>query len=215
MKRFWLGSFKEILNILGLCWALAFFVFIVLVLTAGMVELPDFALSYVDNFQYLFTAFLTSYWFIFCCIVGWLFTTYHFAKESGWRSLATKFRYNFNLSKGAKFITGSGYIGKQGRKGAMHNNGTLQCYANSHGLFLKMFLPFRFGFKNLFIPWHDIASITAEHSVFFAGAPGFIKKIVSIISRQTYLNIKLKDFPEQIITVNSAGIKNEIPTNLR
>ena len=78
-----------------------------------------------------------------------------------------------------------------------------------------MLLPFRFGSKNLFIPWHDIASITEKHSVFFADAPRFIRKIVSIMSRKTYLNIKLKDFPEQIITVNSAGIKNEIPTNLR
>ncbi|WP_157534036.1 hypothetical protein [Moritella sp. JT01] len=200
---------KEIGKILGLCWALAFFVFIVLVLAAGMVELPDFALSYVDKFQYLFTSFLTSYWFIAFFIAGWLFITYSFAKESGWRSLAVKFRYDFNLSKNEKFITGSGYIGKR------YSNGTLQCYANNQGLFLKMLLPFRFGSKNLFIPWHDIASITEEYSVFFAGYPRFIKKIVSIISRQTYLNIKLKDFPEQIITVNSAGIKNEIPTNLR
>jgi len=209
MKRFWKGSMKEIGKILGLCWALAFFVFIVLVLTAGMVELPDFALSYVDNFQYLFTAFLTSYWFIFCCIVGWLFITYHFAKESGWRSLATKFRYDFNLSKNAKFITGSGYIGKR------YSNGTLQCYANNHGLFLKMLLPFRFGSKNLFIPWRDIASITEEQNLFFAGSPRLIKKIVNVFSKKTYLNIKLKDFPEQIITVNSAGVKTEIPTNLR
>ena len=82
---------KEIAKILGLCWSIAFFLFIVLVLSAGMIELPDLALLYVDNFQYLFTSFLSSYWFIVFSIVGWLFTTYHFAKESGWRSLAMVF----------------------------------------------------------------------------------------------------------------------------
>ena len=208
-------TMKEILNILGLCWALAFAVFIVLVFAAGMVELPDFALSYIDNFQYLFISFLTSYWFIVCCIAGWLFSTYHLAKESGWRNLATKFRHNFNLSKNGKFITGTFYIGKGDGKATRYSHGMLQCCANDHGLFLKMLLPFRFGSKNLFIPWRDITSITEEQNLFFAGSPRLIKKIVNVFSKKTYLNIKLKDFPEQIITVNSAGVKTEIPTNLR
>ena len=173
-------------------------------------ELPNFALQYVSSFNKLLESFLTSSWFFVVFVFGWFGVSYSLGKESGWQNLAKHYSQSIQIDRNAKFNTGNGYIGKT------RHNGILRVYGNKKGLFLKVFFLFKFGHKDLFIPWHDISSITLDKGLFSSKTPKLLKRLGESISKNSYLNIILNEFPEQRLTIQHFDeLNNEIPLHLR
>lgn len=190
---------KIVLKFIGLIWAVSFLSFFFLSLYAGTGgEIPPLAQEYATNFQGLLESFLTSHWFFIVFVAGWFGVSYSLGKESGWQNLAKKYGNNKDENSDENFKTGNGYIGKT------RHNGILKVSANNKGLYLRVLFPFKFGHKNLFIPWEDIAAITSESGLFSKKTPSFLKRMGKLISVTEYLNIKLHHFPEQRLTIQSS-----------
>ena len=201
---------KIIFKYVGLVWAIAFLSFFALLLYSGTgTEIPPIAKQYVSNFHNFLESFLTSQWFFIIFAVGWLGVSYTLGKESGWQNLAKKYS---DMSQGrttVEFYRGNGYLGK------IRHNGILRVAADNQGIYLRVLFPFKFGHKNLFIPWSDISTITSEKGLFSKKTPEFLKNISKSLSKTNYLNIKLHQFPEQRLTVQCFDdILSSVPQNL-
>ena len=160
---------KIVFRFFGLIWAIAFFTFVALLLYSGTGgEIPSIAKQYVSNFHHFLESFLTSQWFFVVFAVGWFGVSYTLGKVSGWQNLAKKYGDNSQGSTAVKFYTGNGYIGKS------RHNGILRVAADNQGVYLRVLFPFKFGHKNLFIPWCDIwmfrSQITASFCVLTSSA---------------------------------------------
>lgn len=81
----------------------------------------------------------------------------------GWRNLARMYRATQSFS-GNRFYFQSGGM----RRGTSYNN-CLTVGANLYGLYLSVFLPFRFAHPPLFIPWEDISTKFHGKGWLFAG----------------------------------------------
>jgi len=126
--------------------------------------------------------------------IGFFVISYKIAKESGWQNLANKFVSNNYSEPNKKFYLTNGYIGN------FRYSGVLKILANDDGLYLRVFFPFKFGHKNLFIPWNEISSISLEKSFF----------------RNEYLNFKLYKFPNQRLEIKSfQELLDNIPENFK
>ena len=190
---------KIVLKFIGLIWAISFLSFFVLSFYSGAGgEIPLLAQEYVTNFQGLLKYFLTSHWFFIVFVAGWFGVSYLLGKESGWQNLSKKYGNNKYENPDGNFQTGNGYIGKT------RYNGILKVAANSKGVYLRVLFPFKFGHKNLYIPWQEIAAITSESGLFSDKTPSFLKRMSNLISSTEYLNIKLHQFPEQRLTIQSS-----------
>jgi len=202
---------KIVLKFIGLIWAVSFFSFFILSFYSGTGgEIPPIAQEYVINFQDLLESFLTSHWFFIVFVAGWFGVSYTLGKESGWQNLAKKYGNNKYDNPDENFQTGNGYIGKT------RHNGILKVAANSKGVYLRVLFPFKFGHKNLFIPWQDIEAITSESGLFSNKTPSFLKRVGKLISGTEYLNIKLHQFPEQRLTIQSTEqLLSFIPKNIK
>ncbi len=202
---------KTVFKFVGLIWAVSFLAFFVLFLyaeTGG--KIPPLAQEYVINFQKVLGSFLTSYWFFVVFIAFWLGVSYTLGKESGWQNLAKKYGKNKNEHPDENFQTGNGYIGKS------RHNGILKVAASKKGLYLSVLFPFKFGHKNLFIPWQEISTITSESGLFSEKTPSFLKRMGRLVSSTEYLNIKLIQFPDQRLTIQSSEkLLGFIPKNIK
>lgn len=68
----------------------------------------------------------------------------------------------------------------------------------------------------MFIPWQDIEAITSESGLFSNKTPSFLKRVGKLISGTEYLNIKLHQFPEQRLTIQSTEqLLGFIPKNIK
>jgi len=202
---------KIFFKFIGLILAISFLSYLALSLYSGTGgEIPAIAKQYVSTFRHLLDSFLTSHWFFVVFSAGWLGVSYTLGKESGWQNLAKKHSYKSQSDTPKTFYTGNGYIGN------IRYNGILQISANNRGIYLRIFFPFRFGHKKLFLTWRDIASITLENGLFSDKTPGFLKKIGKSLSKTEYLDIKLNQFPEQRLTIQSFDkIRGLIPQNIK
>ncbi|KGJ86385.1 hypothetical protein [Colwellia psychrerythraea] len=201
---------KIVLKFIGFIWAVSFLSFFVLSFYSGTGgEIPTIAQEYVIHFQGLLESFLTSQWFFIVFVAGWFGVSYSLGKQSGWQNLAKKYgNYKYD-NPNVNFRTGNGYIGK------IRHNGILKVATNSKGVYLRVLFPFKFGHKNLFIPWQDISVVTSERGLFSDKTPSFLKRIGKTISGTEYLNIKLPQFPEQRITIQSSEqLLGSIPKNI-
>jgi len=201
---------KIVLKFVGLIWTIAFLSFVVLSFYSGSGgEIPSIAKEYIVSFEYLSQAFLRSHWFFVVFVAGWFGVSYTLGKQSGWQNLAKKYGNNKQEISVVKFHTGNGYVGK------IRHNGILRVAANKKGIYFMVLFPFKFGHKNLFIPWADISDITVANGLFSNKTPGFLKEIGNFFTKTKYLNIKLQQFPDQRLTIQSFdGLSGLISENL-
>jgi hypothetical protein len=189
---------KIVLKFLGFIWTIAFVSFFVLSLYSGSGgKIPPIAKEYIVSFQHLSEQFLTSYWFSVVFVTGWFGVSYTLGKQSGWQKLAKEYGNNQQKNSVVKFHTGNGYVGK------ISHNGILRVAGNKSGLYLSVIFPFKFGHKNLFIPWADISVITLESGLFADKTPDVLKKFGKLLTKNEYLNIKFHKFPEQRLMIQS------------
>ncbi|CZF79021.1 hypothetical protein GCE9029_01208 [Grimontia celer] len=144
---------KLILSILGKLWGAAVFAFIALQFykSSGN-EIPDIIRGYVESIEQLLFSFVNSEWFFAVFVVGWFVAGYYLSRTSGWSVLADRYHLVSKSEPDLSFTTHSGVIG------GIRHKGTLRISTSPKGLYAKMLLPFKFGHKNLFIPWSDIES---------------------------------------------------------
>jgi hypothetical protein len=201
---------KIVLKFVGLIWTIAFLSFVVLSFYSGSGgEIPSVAKEYIVSFQDLSQQFVTSNWFFVVFVTGWFGVSYTLGKQSGWQNLAKKYGNNKQENSVVKFHSGNGYVGK------IRHNGILRVAANKNGLYLRALFPFKFGHKNLFIPWADISAITLESGLFSEKTPGFLKNIGKLLTKNEYLNIKLHKFPEQLLIIQSfQELTGSIPNHI-
>jgi hypothetical protein len=202
---------KIVLKFAGFIWAIAFFSFFVLSFYAGTGgEIPPIAKEFIGVFHYLIEAFLTSHWFFVFFIVGWFGVSYTLGKESGWQYLAKRYENDKQKNQDLKFHTGNGYVGK------IRHSGILRVAADKEGIYLRVLFPFKFGHKNLFIPWDDISAITLESGLFSDKTPSLFKNIGKFLSKTEYLNVKLQQFPDQRLTIqNFAQLSGLMPKHIK
>ena len=192
-------SMKFVFKFIGLIWTISFLSFFVLFIYVGSGgEIPPLAQEYVIYFQAVLSSFLTSNWFYVVFVVGWFGVCYGLGKESGWQSLAKRYRKNNDCDLEESFRIGSGYIGK------IRHNGILKVAANNRGLYLRVLFPFKFGHKNLFIPWQEVSAVTLQSGLFSENTPSFLKRMAKPVSKTEYLNIQLHEFPKQRLTIQSS-----------
>lgn len=109
-------------------------------------------------------AFLEPQWFFPLFVVMWLTITGSLAHFGGWASFATVFRAE-NSVTGDRFRFASGSMGRRYLPVSYGN--CLFVTVNSQGLYLSIFLPFRFQSPPLSIPGSHVESIEERRTLFF------------------------------------------------
>jgi hypothetical protein len=123
-------------------------------------------------------------WFFLFFLVMWMGISGLLAVVGGWSSLATLYRAN-SPAEGERFYFRSGSLGH--RSFPVSYSGCLFPTINSQGLYLSIFLLFRFLSPPLFIPWSKVESIDLKRFLFF--------RYVVITLRGHWARISLRGAP--------------------
>jgi hypothetical protein len=126
-------------------------------------------------------------WFLPFFLIMWLGISGLLAVIGGWSSLSTLYRAD-TPAEGERFYFRSGSLGRGSFP--VSYGGCLFPTINSQGLYLSIFLPFRFLSPPLFIPWSKVESIDLRRFLFF-----------------TYVVITLRDHWARISLRGAPGIK--------
>jgi hypothetical protein len=100
----------------------------------------------------------------------WAFVCFMISQIGGWSRLAKQYRAT-DLPGGKKFSMASGRINRA------NYNSVLTIHATPNGFYLGVFILFRIGHPNLFIPWNAISNIRPkkllwlEYMAFDIGSP--------------------------------------------
>jgi hypothetical protein len=132
--------------------------------------LLEATVPYIDPF-----AILQSPAFLLLFVVFWFSFSWILAKRSGWAKLASAYPAPRSLD-GAHWSFQSARFGRRASY-----RGTIHVSADSLGMHLSMFLPFRFGHPPVFVPWTELTGRQDRQSLLgvvvefielrFAGAP--------------------------------------------
>jgi hypothetical protein len=213
----WVICMKFILRFLSWVWATAIISFVVLLqCKSSGAGLPAFALTYFDAVL----AFLKSlqefgkplhssgvFPIVFFC--GWFGVCFYLGKVSGWQRMAERYAGNFQVNSAATFNSTSARVGE------IRHNGSLKVFADDKGIYLEVFFPFKFGHKDLFIPWQDISKITRVEGLSDSKHANILNKIASVFSSSVYIDLKLTYFREQKLIIRiSEDFKRILPKNL-
>jgi hypothetical protein len=208
---------KSILRFLSRVWAAAIISFIVLLqFKSSGAELPAFALTYIDavlaflkSLQKFGRPLHSSGVFPIVFICGWFGVSFYLGKLSGWQRMAERYAGNFQVNSAATFH------GTSARVGEIRHNGSLKVFADDKGIYLEVFFPFKFGHKDLFIPWQDISKITRVKGLSDGKLEGILNKIAGVFSSSVYIELKLKHFQEQKLIIRiSEDLNRVLPKNL-
>jgi hypothetical protein len=102
-------------------------------------------------------------WFLVFFAVLWLLVTGALAHLGGWASLARSYRAAGPIS-GDSFRFASGSVGR--RHFPVHYRGCLFVTLGAEGLYMSIFMPFRFQSPALRFPWSQIAGVTERRALF-------------------------------------------------
>ncbi|MBN56845.1 MAG: hypothetical protein CMI04_04030 [Oceanospirillaceae bacterium] len=183
---------KSILRISGLVGAISFVLFFAVQFYAGCCgEVPTSAQWYATSFESLLMSFLGSYWFLGLFLCAWFGILAKLSSNSGWKTLSEKYGIKRLTGDRLQFRAVSGYVGE------VRCDGSLKIAVTTQGLYLKVLFLFKFGHKDLFIPWSDITISVEKRGLPPAKAPLFLSRLVGRLLRSNYLRVHLRQFPDQ------------------
>jgi hypothetical protein len=102
---------------------------------------------------YLILAIILGFFLVFPLF--WMGITFLIAQMSGWSGLAGRYQTNQIFPDNTKHF-------QYGRMGLANYNGTLKVGLSREGLYLGVFILFRVGHPDLFIPWSEITEIIPQ-----------------------------------------------------
>ena len=183
---------KSILRIAGLVGAISFVLFFAVRLYAGCCgEVPTSAQWYAASFESMLMSFLDSYWLLVFFLCAWLGILAKLSSNSGWKTLSEKYGIKRLTGDRLQFRAVSGYVGE------VRCDGSLKIAVTTQGLYLKVLFLFKFGHKDLFIPWSDITISVEKRGLLPAKAPLFLSRLMGRLLHSTYLRVHLQHFPNQ------------------
>jgi len=123
-------------------------------------------------------------WFLLLVLLVWVGALHLLARVGGWASLARVYRLEDSFA-GDRWRFQSGQM-----RWATNYGSILTVGANRRGLYLAVFLPFRFGHPPLFIPFADISAGTmrgrafAHYELGFRRVPGIPFRVSERLGRR-------------------------------
>lgn len=187
-----LSVMRLIFKTAGLIWTFLFVLFFVVHLYSGCCgDVPPIAQWYSTSFESLLMSFLGSYWFLFLFLCAWLGISSKLSSNSGWKTLSDKYGIKSVLGNNLDFRAVSGYLGE------VRYEGSLKIAITAQGIYLKVLFLFKFGHRDLFIPWSDFTTTVDKKGTLHETAPEFLNRLTKRLSRSSRLRVHLKDLPDR------------------
>lgn len=128
--------------------------------------------------------------------VFWIFIVFLIAYIGGWRRLAEHYSQIIYPKSGDTKVVRFA----SGRIGLSNYNGVLTLTFSRAGLFLDMIIFFKFGHKDLFIPWTEIIQIAQKKVMFFNYYEILLKKTdAKILIHKRHFEKGLDYVPKNLI----------------